>query len=342
MKLRLDIESADGSSTPVTVTAEGTATTAELAGAIEAARSGIPADSDHLSTLQILGEHGDILATLPASTMLTETRLHSGQRVRVIADQPTSATDAAAAVGWLRVISGPVSVEEFPLRLGAQLIGRDKASDIVLLDEQVSRRHARLTVGERQVEITDLNSSNGVIVGDTLVDHATLGPRDVVTLGETRLVVDRVDAAPSDDDPGYNFNRSPVVRAPYVGRKFQAPQPPSQSTPNRFPLIAMAAPLVMGLAMFIMTRNPLSVVFVALSPIIAVGTWFDHRFTQRKASDDAIGAFDDAMTQLAKDASRALSEEHRGRCGETPSLATLMEAAYALSQNVRLIITVVV
>lgn len=335
MKIKLDVVSPDGRSLPVTVTAEGTATTADLASTLEAGMTGIPANPALPVTLQIVVEHGAEMATLPSSSMLTETRLCSGQRVRVVPDQPTRSGGGDSTVGWLRVIAGPMAGKTFSLHRGAQVIGRDQACDIVLADNQVSRRHARLTVGDQMVEITDMNSSNGVAVGDTLVDRATLGPRDVVVIGETGLVVERADngtLTPQTVD-SYDFNRSPVVRAPYAGRTFQAPEPPAPSTPNKFPLIAMAAPLVMGAVMFMMTRNPISVVFVALSPIIAIGTWFDHRYTQKKTLSETTSQFDEAMTQLAADLTAALSEEHIARCAETPSLAALLEAAYGLTPD---------
>ncbi|MCL2490102.1 MAG: FtsK/SpoIIIE domain-containing protein [Propionibacteriaceae bacterium] len=335
MKVKLDVESRDHVWLPVTVTAEGTATIADVAATIEAGMTGVPANLATPVTLQIVTEHGAEVTTLQPRSLLTETPLCSGQRVRVLPDQPTGTGGSSAAIGWLRVISGPGAGHAFPLRAGPQSIGRDQTCDIVLDDGQVSRRHARLTVSGNAVEVTDLSSSNGVIVGDTLVDRATLGPRDVLVVGETRLVVELADTpfTSSGGVASLDFNRSPVVRIPYAGRSFQPPQPPSPPTPNRFPLIAMAAPLVMGVAMFLMTHNPLSIIFVALSPIIAVGTWLDHRYTGKKTSADATAQFDEGMTQLAEDMTKALAEEQTARCAETPSLATLLEAAYGLTPD---------
>ena len=271
------------------------------------------------------------MTTLPASSLVTGAGLRSGQRVRVVPDQPTQARPPDRTVAWLRAISGPVAGKTFALRPRDHVIGRLEACDIFLNDGQVSRRHARLTVGDHVVRITDLNSANGVVVGDSPVDQATLGPRDVAVLGETALVVELVDAdpsqAPADD---LDFNRSPVVRVPYAGRAFKAPQPPAPPTPSRFPLIAMAAPLVMGVVLFLMTRNPLSIVFVALSPVIAVGTWLDRRFTDKKASAAAAVEFAAAVAQFGEELAAALDEERLARCAETPSLACLLEAAYGL------------
>ncbi|MDR1512385.1 MAG: FHA domain-containing protein [Propionibacteriaceae bacterium] len=275
-------------------------------------------------------EHGAEVTTVPAKSMLTETRLCSGQRVRVVPDEPSLSRGYASAVGWLRAISGPAVGQAFPLRSGAQFIGRDQTCDIVLDDSQVSKRHARLTVRRRVVEVADLNSSNGVIVGDAAVDRATLGPKDVLVIGATSLMVERADTGTARDEAadGFAFNRSPVVRVPYAGREFQAPQPPAPATPNKFPLVAMVAPLLMGVVMYAMTRNALSLVFVALSPLIALGTWLDHRLTQKRKAAAEAGQFTEALAQLAEDLDQALTEEQSARCAETPSLAALLEAAH--------------
>ncbi|MCL1906434.1 MAG: FtsK/SpoIIIE domain-containing protein [Propionibacteriaceae bacterium] len=335
MKIKIEVMTPQGSSLPITVTAEGTATIADIASTLTAGMTGVPADPLNPSTLQIVTEHGVEVATLPSGLLLTETQLSSGQRVRIVSDHSEQVVDQPSAVGWLRAISGPDAGKVFPLRMGVQIIGRDSDCDIALIDSQVSRRHARLTVSDHAVEVMDLNSSNGVIIGDTLVDRATVGPSDVLVIGETGLVVELSDSDHSGTEIGVNqdFNRSPVVRIPYPGKTFQAPEAPGAPTPNRFPLLAMVAPFIMGTVMFLMTRNPMSLIFVALSPIIAIGTWIDHRITGKKAAVEGARQFDDAMTQLAEDVTKALSEEQSARHLETPSLASLLEASYGLTPD---------
>ncbi len=335
MKIKLDVESSDGRPAPVVVTAEGTATVADLAGALLAGMTGVPAEAGDPITLQVLTEDRHEVATLSAHALLTETLLCSGQRVRVVPDDRSGTGPSGhTSVGWVRIISGPMAGESFKLRVGSQVIGRDADCDIVVQDTLVSRHHARLTAGEHAIEITDMNSSNGVLIGDTLVDHATLGPRDVVVIGETGLVVERTDGSTAEKTVGnLDFNRSPLVRVAYEGRTFQAPQPPSPPKPGKFPLIAMVAPLIMGVVMFIFTRNPLSVIFVALSPLIAVGTWLDRLFTDKKASSQTSGQFQEAVAQMRQELEAALEEEHAVRCAETPTLDALVEAAYGLTPD---------
>ena len=69
----------------------------------------------------------------------------------------------------LFVVQGPDRGRSFSL--GAQsVVGRDPTSAIHLTDEEVSRRHAIISLGEGRCTIEDLGSSNGTYVGDELVD----------------------------------------------------------------------------------------------------------------------------------------------------------------------------
>jgi DNA-binding winged helix-turn-helix (wHTH) protein len=60
--------------------------------------------------------------------------------------------------------------EEFPLRLGSNIIGRAADADVVIDSAAVSRQHARIEVtGTGAVLIEDLGSKNGTFVGEQRV-----------------------------------------------------------------------------------------------------------------------------------------------------------------------------
>mmetsp|Transcript_13903 Transcript_13903/g.39360 ORF Transcript_13903/g.39360 Transcript_13903/m.39360 type:complete len:84 (-) Transcript_13903:349-600(-) len=50
-------------------------------------------------------------------------------------------------------------------------IGRDEPADILLRVATVSGRHALLKVGNRQVAITDLGSTNGTFIDGVQLEH---------------------------------------------------------------------------------------------------------------------------------------------------------------------------
>jgi DNA-binding winged helix-turn-helix (wHTH) protein len=75
------------------------------------------------------------------------------------------------------------------LRDGEHLIGRDPASAIWLDVAGVSRRHARIVVGDEGTHLEDLGSKNGTRVGDTpLARVVALHDGDQIHVGPILLV----------------------------------------------------------------------------------------------------------------------------------------------------------
>lgn len=85
----------------------------------------------------------------------------------------------------LRVESGPQQGETHTVRPPC-LIGR-KDCDLVLDDNQVSRRHAELKIVEQKLVIEDLMSTNGTQVNGTMITIQQLAPNDLITIGDTSL-----------------------------------------------------------------------------------------------------------------------------------------------------------
>jgi hypothetical protein len=70
------------------------------------------------------------------------------------------------------------------------LIGRHPACDVVLCEDTVSRRHARLVFRDGKWIIRDLRSTNGTAVNGTYVGRCELRPGDRLVLGDQCLAVD--------------------------------------------------------------------------------------------------------------------------------------------------------
>jgi hypothetical protein len=87
--------------------------------------------------------------------------------------------------GVLEVVDGPEQGKIFSLREVNLLIGRHQASQIVLSDTSVSRRHARLELRRGRYTLEDLGSTNGTYVNGVKITAKTLVPGDVLTLGTT-------------------------------------------------------------------------------------------------------------------------------------------------------------
>ena len=94
-------------------------------------------------------------------------------------------------VGWLIGLNGAARGESFPVRMGRNVIGRDRRSDIVIADDQASSHHADLVFRpeERRYILMDHNSTNGTYVNETEIEpRRDLIGKDVVRIGSQRFV----------------------------------------------------------------------------------------------------------------------------------------------------------
>lgn len=79
---------------------------------------------------------------------------------------------------------------EISLEPGENLIGRDPEAIVWIDDESVSRRHARISIGDGGATIEDLESKNGTYVaGQRLKEPTCLRDRDVVKIGPASLTL---------------------------------------------------------------------------------------------------------------------------------------------------------
>lgn len=77
---------------------------------------------------------------------------------------------------------------ELPDETGHYTIGRQKKSDLILKHWSISRAHAVVRRGGREITIEDLGSKNGVMVnGERLEGARKLKPGDKVSVGHTEL-----------------------------------------------------------------------------------------------------------------------------------------------------------
>ena len=90
----------------------------------------------------------------------------------------------------LRFISGKYQGGEYPLGEGQEIvIGRSSELDMVLVEEMVSRKHARIALSDGVITIEDLGSTNGTFVNGEKVERGTLKEGDRVLVGTNILKV---------------------------------------------------------------------------------------------------------------------------------------------------------
>ena len=324
MKLKLTVRLEGGRHEDVLVTADPDHPVGAIAAAIaEADPNGRRALTTG-KTLRI--EHPQQHLVL-GSTELARAGLVSGAIVSVAPEAgqfQTPSSGAAAAI--LEVVAGPDKGSTYPLHPGNNQIGRGPGNDIRLSDPLVSKAHARVTVAE-QIEVTDLGSANGVVLRGSSISRAVISITDDLTVGDTtfRIRQHDVSAAIGHGLTGA-FNRSPRLDPEYEGAEFVAPTPPAPPQPGRFPVIPMLAPVLMAGLMFAITRNPQSVLFVALSPLMMLGSVLESRIVGKKAFEAGVQQFRAGLKDLEVQLHYACEQEGNGRRREHPSGEEVLEA----------------
>lgn len=109
--------------------------------------------------------------------MLQDQRAWAPQGVAILSD-----------VYALKFISGKYQGGEFPLKGDKQLIiGRSSELDIVLVEDMVSRKHAKITLSGGKITIEDLGSTNGTFVNGEKVKTSRLKEGDRILVGTSIL-----------------------------------------------------------------------------------------------------------------------------------------------------------
>jgi len=112
--------------------------------------------------------------------------------VRVAAESNLSAVAPKRyVVGWLVGLNGVARGESYPLRIGRNVLGRDRRSDVVVPDDQASSHHADLVFRpeERRFILMDHNSTNGTYVNEVEIEpRRDLSTKDVIRIGSHRFL----------------------------------------------------------------------------------------------------------------------------------------------------------
>lgn len=91
----------------------------------------------------------------------------------------------------LKVTHGPQAGLTLPLGQPI-LIGRASDCQLLLDDDYVSTRHARISLGPAGYQLEDLGSTNGSFVNNQRISTPTpIGPSDTVRIGRTLIVLEK-------------------------------------------------------------------------------------------------------------------------------------------------------
>jgi hypothetical protein len=124
----------------------------------------------------------------------------------------------------LRFISGKYQGGEFPLRMNREIIiGRSSDLDMVLVEDMVSRRHAKITTGTGEIIIQDLGSTNGTFVNGEKVSRTRLSEGDRILVGTSIIKLVALDpnnnhAAASEAEARQRMQQGAAAQQASAGR----------------------------------------------------------------------------------------------------------------------------
>ena len=339
MKLKLTLQRASGPEADIVVTTDAAASVGDVAGAIAAVDPFLAKSVTGPSapaTLSVVGPTGGRPTLLEPEVALGEAALASGATISIVPAGSAPVAPPTQAAASLVVVEGPDAGREFALPLGTRFLGRDATvSDVTLADPLVSKRHARIDVFSQSIRIVDLNSANGLEVDGGPVTRVDLADGETVRVGDTLLKA-RITASAGEEAPAASgpveFNRSPRVETRYPGREFAAPVAPSERDQQPFPWVVLLAPLVLGLVLALIPggRGLQSLLFIAASPVLMLGTYFSTRGVRKRKEKADIKRFDERASHLEKTLDGEVSRERSVRNQESPTTAEVYEAAMEL------------
>lgn len=140
-----------------------------------------------------------------------------------------------AATYALRFIAGKYKGGQFPLRPNREIIvGRGSEFDMVLDEDMVSRRHAKLATYHGQIVLQDLKSTNGTFVNGERINVSRLKVGDKILVGTSIMELLRLDDGPVSQVPA--SRDQPPPEPPTEHRQSSHPAasgPPARQTIER-------------------------------------------------------------------------------------------------------------
>ncbi len=293
---------------------------------------------------------------------LGESGIVSGDRIAIGVDEPPSPRGriggstgqggtAPAAVGpvdgtgrpplRLVALSGVDGGREWPLVAGRHRIGRAADAEIRLTDPQVARHDLTIEVvaapddSPTASPVVELDPgaerTNEVrLDGAPVAARRTLRPGERIQVGSSTLQV-RYPRPARRSRTGFGsipFERTPQFRRPVEHRQLDAlGRIPVKPKPGRFRFIAVLVPLAMGVSMAYLFNSPRFLMFAAMSPVMAVGSWIESLRSGGRAYKRQVAELGNRIDARRRELATLLAAERGLRHEVAPEPVDLAEWA---------------
>jgi S-DNA-T family DNA segregation ATPase FtsK/SpoIIIE len=228
---------------------------------------------------------------LSPTALVTQELIPTGSRIRIGTYSLTD-TSSKTFAAELTITEGVDKGKSFQLPLGISIIGRDPRCEVQLSDNAASRFHSRVSVGD-EVEIVDLGSINGIEVDGVMVERAVISDGGSFKVGETVFNLRSFNSvADLTSKPlSHDFNRRPTVVEAFDVEDIPRPEVPGKIRSSHIPIIPLILPLFMGAAIYLTSKSLTSIVFLAFSPLMVLGSNTENRFRSKKDYDTDVSSF---------------------------------------------------
>ena len=335
MKLNLTLN-AQGRDIDLTATVDSSVTVGDLARRLalsDPLGRQEPPSTDAQHTVELLDAATRLL---DPRSLVSECGLRSGVRVRLgwVGAQFGGGENAVLD---LLVLEGPDRGRTFPVSSGTSYIGRGRGCEVQLSDALASRHHARLVVTD-VVEIVDLGSANGTLIGGQPVTRARLLPGDNVVIGDTRFTMvwkdkqheARVSSATNGvlgiDGDRVLFSRSPVVSRVFGVKEFPLPELPERPRRAPLPWLMATLPLLFAVVMYFTTGNASSLIFFLLMPLMLLGSAMESRSHTKREYAASMREFLEDVSKITERIRAEQLIEHDVRNEEHPAIEECLAA----------------
>lgn len=251
--------------------------------------------------------HGDTIELVPPGSRSRATAAGEAQVIRAIVE----------------VVDGPLAGASWSLEPGTYDLGKAPSNKIYLNDSSLTLRHATIKVnddGTASVTSNDVSYLDGRELGKT---ETIITPGARLTVGQTVLTFRSkaaVVAGGADKAGQVLFNRSPhfehLLEKRTIARIEQPPTVPTSQGMNWFTILG---PLVMGLVLYLMTKQIVTLVFVAMMPVMSIGGTVFSKKEAKKRYENQCARWSEELERINAQAVEELDRERIARFDITPS-----------------------
>ncbi|MBO3094861.1 FtsK/SpoIIIE domain-containing protein [Cellulomonas dongxiuzhuiae] len=251
---------------------------------------------------------------------------------------PDPTPPPAPALMTLRVVAGPDAGRVWHLGAGSYDLGVDGAGAVVLDLAPVVLVTVRVTLDARvHLEPWEVPSAGPVgpvlLEGEPLpVGGTTWRGSALLHVGERLLEVHPAAAPdavlePSPEGEHLDYNRPPRLLPPQRRTEFQLPPEPRAQPPAVMPWLTALLPAVGATAIALIMRNPMYLMFAAMSPVMVLGSWLSNRRGGRIGHRRRVAEHQADLARVEQEVLEALATERADRRSASPDAAELLLVA---------------